>query len=364
MACDRERARGEGRGFSMRAEASQAEILLYDPIDPWYGISAKQFYEQLKALGEVESIDLRINSPGGMVTEGTAIYSILKRHAARVTAHIDGIAASIASVVAMAADEIVMAQGAYMMIHSPLGMAIGDAEELRDYADVLDKMKSQIVRFYADRTKRPADEIEKLMDAETWFTAEEAVAAGFADRTSARPALAAAIDPARFMHFPDQLKLVNQIGAAQMSQAEVATPPAPPQPAAYGELKAALVGADPAFICAQLEATATLAQAQTAWMAEQNRRLEAANKLAQENKAKAEEAVALAAAKSSGIKPLGIGQATNGDAAGDPIAEFTRLVNEALAAGKPRAKAVSDVIAANPQLHADYLEAYNALHKK
>ena len=204
----------KGRGFSMRAEAGRAEILLYDVIDPWYGASAKQLHSELKALGEVQEIDLRINSPGGSITEGMAFYTILKRQDAKIVAHIDGVAASMASVVAMAADEIVMAQGAYMMIHNPLGMAFGEADEMRSYAELLDKMKSQLVAIYADRTKRPADEIASLMDDETWFTADEAIAAGFADRSTAALAVAATLDPSKFTNLPQKLRGEMQMSAS------------------------------------------------------------------------------------------------------------------------------------------------------
>jgi ATP-dependent Clp endopeptidase proteolytic subunit ClpP len=200
------------RGFSMRAEAGQAEILLYDVIDPWFGISAKQFHNELKALGEVSVINLRINSPGGSITEGMAFYNILKRQSAKVVAHVDGIAASMASVIAMAASEIVMATGSYMMIHNPMGVAIGEAEEMRDLAELLDKMKTQVVNIYAARTKQTPADISKLMDDETWFTADEAIEAGFADRTSPELALSAQLAPNLFNKLPQNLK-----GEAQMS---------------------------------------------------------------------------------------------------------------------------------------------------
>ncbi len=200
------------KGYSMKAEEGKAEILLYEVISPYYGVSAKQFHADLKALGEVEQIELRINSPGGSITEGMAIHSILKRQTAKVVAHVDGIAASMASVVAMAASEIVMAEGSYLMIHNPLGAVMGEAKEMRDYADLLDKMKSQLVNIYAKRSKKTPEEIAQLMDDETWFTPDEAVDAGFADRTSAELALAASLDAKMFNKLPNKLQ-----GDARMS---------------------------------------------------------------------------------------------------------------------------------------------------
>lgn len=194
------------RAYTMSAKAGQAEILLYDVIYPFYGISAKQFHADLKALGDIRVINLRINSPGGSITEGIAIHSILKRQTAKVIAHVDGIAASMASVVAMAADEIVMAEGSYMMIHNPLGAVAGEAGDMREYADLLDKMKQQLVSIYANRSKQSAEIVSELMDDETWFTPQEAIDAGFADRSSPELALAASIDPKMFFHTPSQFR--------------------------------------------------------------------------------------------------------------------------------------------------------------
>jgi ATP-dependent protease ClpP protease subunit len=351
--------RVQGRGFSIRAEADRAEILIYDVIDPWYGISAKQFHDQLKALGKVSTIDVRINSPGGSITEGIALHSILKRQSAKVIVHVDGIAASIASVVAMAASEIVMAAGSYMMIHNPLGVVVGEADEMREYAELLDKMKAQVVNIYAARTKQSAEAVAAFMDAETWFTPDEAIAAGFADRTSPQLAIAASLDPTRFSHLPLQLRQLRGEALMSTESATVASaPPALPQPAAYGDLKAGLPGADPAFLCAQLEANATLPAAQAVWMAEQSRRLTAARE-------EGDQAKTALAARKSGIEPLGDGvpkPATAGG--GDPIAQFNDLVAAKVAAGKKKPRAVSDVIAENPELHGEYLATYNAERKR
>jgi ATP-dependent protease ClpP protease subunit len=351
----------QGRGFSIRAEADRAEVLVYDVIDPWYGLSAKQFHDELKALGPVSIIDVRINSPGGSITEGMAFHSILKRQTAKVIAHVDGIAASIASVVAMAAGEIVMAEGSYMMIHNPLGVVIGESQEMRDYAELLDKMKAQLVNIYAARSKQTPEAVAAFMDAETWFTADEAIAAGFADRTSPDLALAASCDPARFLHFP--AKLQNLRGETLMSTENPTNVPAPaqsappalPQPAGYTELKAGLPGADPAFLCAQLESQGTLAQAQNAWMAEQNRRVTAARQEADQAKA------AAAFTKPRGIEPLGDGASKPaGAGAGDPIAQFKEAVGVKVAAGMNRQKAVKEVAAENPELHESFVDAFNA----
>lgn len=166
-----------------------AEVLVYDEIGAW-GVSAKQFARDLKDLGKISQIDLRINSPGGSVFDGNAIFNQLKQHPANVTVYIDGLAASMASVIAMAGDRIVMPENALMMIHNPWTVAIGDAEELRKNADLLDKIKDTLIGAYG-RSMMTDEEIVEMMDAETWLTGEEAVEMGFADELEQEVALAA-----------------------------------------------------------------------------------------------------------------------------------------------------------------------------
>lgn len=159
--------------------SKEAEIFIYDEIGGW-GIHANELINQLKDLGDVETIHLRINSPGGSIIQGNTIYNAIKRHAARVVTHIDGLAASMGSVIALAGDEIHMADNALFMIHNPWSVAMGDAEELRKQADLLDTMKETILNAYG-KSNLPREELVDLMDAETWFTAKEAKQAGFVD---------------------------------------------------------------------------------------------------------------------------------------------------------------------------------------
>jgi ATP-dependent Clp endopeptidase proteolytic subunit ClpP len=155
------------------------EIELYDVIGYW-GTSAKSFRERIVAA-KGKAISLRINSPGGNVIEGNAIYNLLKDHDGEITAHIDGMAASMASVIAMAADKIIIAQNALLMIHNVTATQEGDSEDMRKAADLMDKMKDGIVAAYAKKTGKTKAKIEKWMDEETWFSAQEAVDNGFAD---------------------------------------------------------------------------------------------------------------------------------------------------------------------------------------
>jgi len=162
-------------------KSSKAEIFIYDEIGG-FGVEANQFIQDIEALGEVEQIDLRISSPGGSIIEGNVIFNAIKRHPANVTVYIDGMAASMASVIAMAGDEVLMADNALLMIHNPWTVAIGDSEELRKEADLMDKMKSAIINAYS-RSNYSTEELEELMNATTWFTADEAMEAGFIDGT-------------------------------------------------------------------------------------------------------------------------------------------------------------------------------------
>lgn len=163
-------------------KSTKAEIFIYDEIGG-FGVNAGQFLEELENLGEVEQIDLRISSPGGSIIEGNVIFNAIKRHSANVTVYIDGMAASMASVIAMAGDEVIMADNALLMIHNPWTVSIGDSEQLRKDADLMDKMKSAIINAYS-RSSYTEEELEELMNATTWFTASEALEAGFIDGTT------------------------------------------------------------------------------------------------------------------------------------------------------------------------------------
>ncbi len=173
------------RNAAKEGGSSALEILLYEQIgeDFWSGggVSAKRFTDELKAAGDVSEINLRINSPGGVVFDGLTIYNALKDHPAKVVVDIDGIAASIASVIAMAGDEIRVAESAMLMIHDAQGLALGNHKEMEAMRDLLAKWDGQIAGVYAARTGRRVDTFRKLMDAETWFTAAEAKENGLAD---------------------------------------------------------------------------------------------------------------------------------------------------------------------------------------
>jgi ATP-dependent Clp protease protease subunit len=161
-----------------------AELILYGDISDqsWCGdeITPKQMSDELKAFGDVDEIIVRINSCGGDVFAGVAIHSMLKRHKAKIIVYIDGLAASIASIIAMAGDEIIMPNGAMLMIHNPWSVAWGESKDFRKMADTLDTIRESMLEIYVDKTGMKSDEVIALLDAETWLTATEAVAQGFA----------------------------------------------------------------------------------------------------------------------------------------------------------------------------------------
>lgn len=156
--------------------AEGTEILLYSLIEG--GLTAGKLIKSLQA-SQSDSITLRINSDGGEIFDAIAIYNYLKNKDVHVV--IDGICASAASIVAMSGKHITMKQGSMMMIHNPLTIAIGESEDLRAQADILDKITESIVSIYMSRTGKSHDEIVSMMDSESWMNELEAVAAGFAD---------------------------------------------------------------------------------------------------------------------------------------------------------------------------------------
>lgn len=171
------------------ADAPAAEISIHDEIGAW-GISAKDFLGQLKNIPAGRPLTLSLHSPGGEVFDGLAIYHALKARG-NVNVRIEGLAASMASVIAMAGTRIEMPRNAYLMIHNPSGFAMGDAADMRQLADLLDKLKGSLIAAYRDRTKKSDEDLTAMMDAETWLTGEEAVAQGFADEVTDAVALSA-----------------------------------------------------------------------------------------------------------------------------------------------------------------------------
>lgn len=178
-------ARADRAAPAIRAQASDDdwEIYVYDVIDSYWGASAKALVEALAGAGD-KAVSLHINSPGGDVFEARAMVSAIRAHQAKgrtVTAYIDGLAASAATYLALSADATHIADGGMFMVHNSWTLTYGNKAELRATADLLDKIDGTISADYARKTGATAEQISAWMDAETWFTADEAKAAGFVD---------------------------------------------------------------------------------------------------------------------------------------------------------------------------------------
>lgn len=216
-----------GYALALASEGKPAPTLyLYDifGLDFLGGITARQVVADLQALGEAPEIEVRLNSPGGDVFEGIAVYNALARHPGRVVVHIDGLAASIASLVALAGDETRIAENSMVMVHRPWTALLGNAEEMRHEANTLDKAWGAMLATYAARTGRRAATLEKqVADAggEWWLNAEDAVAAGFADATEKSEKAAAVFGLERFKRVPERL------AAAAREAAPLAVPVLP-----------------------------------------------------------------------------------------------------------------------------------------
>lgn len=216
--------------LSSRAQDRQTEISIFDEIGYW-GVSAKQFIADLKSVPADHEIVLKIHSPGGEVFDGNAIYNALKRHTGGVSVQIEGLAASMATVISLAGAPVKMAANGFYMIHNPWGSAVGDAEEMRDQAALLDKIRSGMIAAYAAKSGQEPEQIAAWMDAETWFSAEEAKAAGFVDEITDSLALAASSNKfarlGKFRHAPSDLtaRSVDMDTEAQTAEADAVVEP-------------------------------------------------------------------------------------------------------------------------------------------
>lgn len=226
--------------FRPRAETNAAELLLYGIIssESWWGdeVTPLQFKADLDALGDIDELHIYINSDGGDVFAGQAIHSMLKRHSAHKVAHVDGLAASIASVIPMAADEVLMPRNTMMMIHNPWTWGVGNAADFRKMADDLDKIRESLIAAYLDKSGMDRDELIALMDAETWLTADEAVEYGLADRVEDAKAVAASLSADGLVINGQQMDLSRYRNVPKLLVAQPPEPQTPKQTDEHGLL--------------------------------------------------------------------------------------------------------------------------------
>jgi len=201
-----------GKGAGLRSEATGADtttVYVYDVIDGFWGVSASDFARELAAI-TTPNVKLRINSPGGDVFEARAMMTAIAEHPATFTAQIDGLAASAATALTIACDSVEIAEGGFYMIHQAWTFAMGNADDMTATAGLLGKIDDVLIAGYAKKTGKPDAEISALMKAETWFGAQEAVDAGFADAITTVPdktakAQARAFNLAAFANAPKAL---------------------------------------------------------------------------------------------------------------------------------------------------------------
>lgn len=201
--------------FRAAVKENVLELAIYEEIgeDMWSGggITAKGVKKEIDAAGEFGSVTVRINSPGGDVFEGLAIHNLLRSLGKPINVCVDGVAASIASVIAMAGDTIEIAKNAMMMVHNAWGVSMGNANDMRQMADTLDKVTASIAQTYVDRSGKSAAVVKALLDAETWMSADDCIKEGFATSIAANRPKAFAMATrfkalARMKNLPEVLK--------------------------------------------------------------------------------------------------------------------------------------------------------------
>jgi ATP-dependent Clp protease protease subunit len=184
-----------------KRDNGEGHIAIFSDIGAW-GVSASDFRRQLDAIGKVDTLNVAIGSNGGDVFTGFQIYNMLARHDARKIVTIEGIAASMASVIAMAGDEVVIPENSMIMIHDPTGGVSGSAEEIQSFAEAMKKMRQNIIDAYRSRTGLSSKEVRAMMEKTTWLDAKEAKQLGFADTIEKPMAIVNAVDLSRFPNVP------------------------------------------------------------------------------------------------------------------------------------------------------------------
>lgn len=351
-----------------------AEILIFDVIgDSWWEetVTAKSFVKDLQALGPTRPLNVRINSPGGSVFDGTAIYNALKKHKGNVEVNIEGIALSMASVIAMVGDTVNMADNALMMVHNPQSVAWGESKDLRAQADLMDKAKGNLVKAYTAKSGLADDVVSALMDATTWMTADEALAHGLIDNVTGAAESVVAFDSsvlkASGVRVPKHLQA--KLAAFSNPIPKESKPMADAKPeriaATVQQLKA-LDGADDAFVVEQLSAGATEQEAIVALNkrlkikleAQQNRSAELETEVKKLTDAAAATPVPVKPVSESGVKPVASAKLGDGEGGGasstpwgsDPHAFYKAEVSKAMANGMDATRASRLVNKNNPGL--------------
>lgn len=190
--------------YAIKQDGNTAEILIYDVIG-WPFIDANQFVRDLNAI-TADNITVGINSPGGDVFDGTAIYNALKNHPATITTRIDGIAASMASIIALTGDTIQIADNAYYMMHNAWGFTMGDYRDHKKAADLLDRITETLAATYVERTGKSMKDVRTMLDDETWLIGQELVDAGLADQLIPKSDASANFNLEMYNNVPEDIR--------------------------------------------------------------------------------------------------------------------------------------------------------------
>ena len=349
-----------------------SEIAIYSDIDSQGGFGPQALRE---ALAEADGgpMTIRLNSEGGNVIDGLAIHNQLKSYPGETTVVIDGMALSIASLVACGADKVQMAENAWLMIHNPHNQAAGDGDDLRDMAGLLDGMRDQLATVYTTKSKKSRDEILQMMAAETWMTGPQALEAGFVDEVTASLEVAATFDATRFSKPPTipKKKETKIMAAATFTELKTAFPRASADflvrcQASGHTLDKARAEFEEANAKALDDKEKELAEAKAGFEEfkenaekEKEAKAEEEEKKAAEAKAEEDEEKKAAEAKAkSGVTPAGGG----GGAAkgGGASSGFMSSVHERMKIGATKAQAVSQVVREEPELHREFVQGANA----
>ena len=209
----------KNKWYNIQNKANKvAEVYIFDEIGS-HGVTAQKFIEEIKGLGD-RPINIRINSLGGDVFNGMAIHNVLKKRTYNTTVYIEGIAASIATIIALGADEVIMAENSLFMIHNAWGGVMGDAKEMRKSAATLEKISNELTEIYVKKTGLSYEAIAEMMDNETWLSADEAYELGFVDSISDAMKIAAKYDVSKFKNITNeeiQNKFNNNIKNKKMT---------------------------------------------------------------------------------------------------------------------------------------------------
>ena len=225
--------------ISNAADPDEAEVMLYDEIGGWYGATADQFIADLRGVSS-PNLRVRINSPGGSVFEGIAIANALRSHPGNVIIQVDSVAASIASVIAMAGDRIEMAPNSMLMIHEASGVCLGNAADMEEMAQLLALISDNIADAYAAKAGGTRDQWREAMRAETWYLPDSAVTAGLADEALSVPKRGEPVEPQPGEQEPDMARAWDLAAYGYTGPAKAESPKPTPPPVAPSDVQAAL----------------------------------------------------------------------------------------------------------------------------